>query len=59
MKTIGCIGLGLLGSAIARRLQQSGYRVIGMGIDAARVAELAGSGIEIAPSPAALVALSH
>ncbi|MEZ5740418.1 MAG: hypothetical protein R3E68_13870 [Burkholderiaceae bacterium] len=42
MKTIGCIGLGLLGSAIARRLLQGGYR-IGVDIDAARVADLAGS----------------
>ncbi|MEX2111909.1 MAG: NAD(P)-dependent oxidoreductase [Pirellulales bacterium] len=36
MRTIGMIGLGLLGSAIAQRLLQAGYEVIGFDLDAAR-----------------------
>jgi putative dehydrogenase len=40
-KTVGIIGLGIMGSAIARNLVERGWTVIGFDIDAARRAELA------------------
>jgi len=39
-KTVGMVGLGIMGSAIARNLVDRGWRVIGFDIDAARRAEL-------------------
>jgi L-threonate 2-dehydrogenase len=41
-KTVGIIGLGIMGSAIARNLVERGWRVVGFDIDSARRAELAG-----------------
>ena len=35
-KTVGIVGLGIMGSAIARNLVERGWRVIGFDIDAAR-----------------------
>ncbi len=35
-KTVGIIGLGIMGSAISRNLVERGWRVIGFDIDAAR-----------------------
>jgi len=40
-KTVGMVGLGIMGSAIACNLVDRGWRVIGFDIDAARRAELA------------------
>jgi putative dehydrogenase len=40
-KTVGIVGLGIMGSAIARNLIERGWKVIGYDIDAARSAELA------------------
>lgn len=40
-KTVGIVGLGIMGSAIARNLVERGWRVIGFDIDAGRRAELA------------------
>ena len=40
-KTVGIVGLGIMGGAIARNLVERGWRVIGFDIDAARCAELA------------------
>jgi putative dehydrogenase len=40
-KTVGIVGLGIMGGAIARNLVERGWRVIGFDIDAARRAELA------------------
>lgn len=48
-KTVGIVGLGIMGSAIARNLIERGWRVIGFDIDAARRAELAQIGGEVAP----------
>ncbi len=48
--TIGVVGLGIMGGAIARNLKAAGWRVVGYDIDAARNAELKAVGIEIAPS---------
>ena len=47
-KTVGIVGLGIMGSAIARNLLERGWRVIGFDIDAARCAELALAGVTIA-----------
>src|SRR3954464_2821233 len=47
-KTVGIIGLGIMGSAISRNLVERGWRVIGYDTDAARCAELAADNIEIA-----------
>ncbi len=50
--TVGVIGLGIMGGAISRNLVQRGWRVMGFDIDAARRAELAAVGVEIAPDVA-------
>jgi len=47
-KTVGIVGLGIMGGAIARNLVDRGWRVIGFDIDAARRTELAQAKITIA-----------
>jgi 3-hydroxyisobutyrate dehydrogenase/glyoxylate/succinic semialdehyde reductase len=47
-KTIGIVGLGIMGSAIARNLVERGWKVIGYDIDTARRDELALAGVAIA-----------
>ena len=47
-KTVGIVGLGIMGSAIARNLVERGWRVIGFDIDAAKRAELATANVIIA-----------
>jgi 3-hydroxyisobutyrate dehydrogenase/glyoxylate/succinic semialdehyde reductase len=47
-KTVGIVGLGIMGSAIARNLVERGWRVTGFDVDAARRDELALAGVEIA-----------
>jgi L-threonate 2-dehydrogenase len=54
-KTVGIIGLGIMGSAISRNLVARGWRVIGFDIDAARTAELAQAGVIIAGDVAEVV----
>jgi L-threonate 2-dehydrogenase len=46
--TVGIVGLGIMGSAIARNLVERGWRVIGFDIDAAKRAELAAANVIIA-----------
>jgi putative dehydrogenase len=46
-KTVGIIGLGIMGGAIARNLVDRGWRVIGFDTDAARRAELAQANVTI------------
>lgn len=53
-KTVGIIGLGIMGGAIARNLVERGWRVIGYDIDPAKSAELAQSNVAIARDVAAL-----
>ncbi len=48
--TIGFIGLGLLGSAMARRLKRSGFNVHGHDLDPAKTGALAEDGIKPASS---------
>jgi len=47
-KTVGIVGLGIMGGAIARNLVERGWRVVGFDTDAARCAELASVGVNIA-----------
>ena len=47
-KTVGIIGLGIMGGAIARNLIERGWRVIGFDIDPERNAELAQAKVLIA-----------
>jgi 3-hydroxyisobutyrate dehydrogenase-like beta-hydroxyacid dehydrogenase len=55
-RTVGVIGLGIMGGAFARNLVDAGWRVVGYDIDAARRKELARAGVEIARDPKALAA---
>jgi putative dehydrogenase len=52
--TVGVVGLGIMGGSFARNLVQSGWRVLGYDIDAARRRVLAKAGVEIAPDVATL-----
>src|SRR5262245_2893350 len=45
--TVGVVGLGIMGGAIAKNLAAASWRVIGHDIDAARRDEAAAAGIEI------------
>jgi putative dehydrogenase len=54
--TVGIVGLGIMGGAIARNLIADGWRVVGYDIDAARRRALAKAGVEIAPGPKHLAA---
>jgi 3-hydroxyisobutyrate dehydrogenase/glyoxylate/succinic semialdehyde reductase len=47
-KTVGIIGLGIMGSAISRNLVERGWRVIGFDIDGTRRAEAAAANVTIA-----------
>jgi 3-hydroxyisobutyrate dehydrogenase/glyoxylate/succinic semialdehyde reductase len=47
-KTVGIVGLGIMGGAVARNLVDRGWRVIGFDIDAARRNELAQANVIIA-----------
>ena len=47
-KTVGIVGLGIMGGAIARNLVERGWRVIGFDTDATRRAELAIANVAIA-----------
>ena len=54
-KTIGLIGIGLLGTAMAERLQNSGVQILGYDIAESRCHELRSSGGSIAQSPSQVV----
>lgn len=47
-KTVGIVGLGIMGGAIAHNLVERGWRVVGFDIDAPRCAELARDNVIIA-----------
>jgi putative dehydrogenase len=49
-KTVGIVGLGIMGGAIARNLVDRGWRVIGFDTDPAKRAELAAAKVIIADS---------
>jgi len=52
--TVGIIGLGIMGGAMARNLVAAGWRVLGYDIETARCLELAESGVNIRPDVATL-----
>ena len=54
-KTVGIVGLGIMGGAIARNLVERGWRVIGFDTDAGRRADLAQANVEIAADVAQIV----
>jgi len=56
MKTVGVVGLGIMGGAFARNLTDAGWHVVGFDVDPARCRALARNGVEIAPDVAALAA---
>lgn len=47
-KTVGIVGLGIMGGAIARNLLERGWTVIGTDVELAKRAELASAGVVIA-----------
>ena len=55
-RTVGIIGLGIMGGAMARNLNAAGWHVVGTDIDKAICADLAKAGVEIAPNAAAVAA---
>jgi L-threonate 2-dehydrogenase len=52
--TVGVVGLGIMGGAMARNLAAAGWRVLGYDIDAVRGTDLAASGVDIRPDVATL-----
>jgi 3-hydroxyisobutyrate dehydrogenase-like beta-hydroxyacid dehydrogenase len=50
--TVGIVGLGIMGGAIARNLVERGWTVFGSDLDAGRRTELAAAGVEIADGAA-------
>jgi L-threonate 2-dehydrogenase len=52
--TVGIVGLGIMGGAIARNLVAAGWRVLGHDIDVSRCATLAAAGVEIRPEAGAI-----
>jgi 3-hydroxyisobutyrate dehydrogenase-like beta-hydroxyacid dehydrogenase len=54
-KTVGIIGLGIMGGAIARNLVARGWRVIGFDTDASKCAELAEADVVIVENVAHVV----
>lgn len=54
--TVGVIGLGIMGGAIAKNLAAASWRVVGYDIDAARTAEAKAAGVETLANAAAVAA---
>jgi len=54
--TVGVVGLGIMGGAMARNLAAAGWRVLGFDVDPARLTDLSSDGIEAMPDLAALAA---
>ena len=54
-KTVGIVGLGIMGGAIARNLVARGWQVVGFDTDSAKCAELAEAGVAIVESVAHVV----
>src|SRR5215469_1655556 len=57
--TVGVVGLGIMGGAIAKNLVAAGWRVVGFDIDAARTAEAKAAGVETVANAAAVAAASE
>jgi L-threonate 2-dehydrogenase len=54
--SVGIVGLGIMGGAIAKNLSQAGWQVIGFDIEKARCDEAKAAGVEIAKDVAAVAA---
>src|SRR5262249_42477636 len=54
--TVGAVGLGIMGGAIAKNLAAAGWRVVGYDIDAARIADAKAAGVETVANTAAVAA---
>ncbi len=54
--TVGVVGLGIMGGAIAKNLVAAGWRVLGYDIDPKRTAEAKAAGVETTANAAALAA---
>ena len=59
MATVGLVGLGLLGSAVAARLIKAGHAVVGFDVLPERVAALTATGGKAAPSASAVAQSSE
>jgi putative dehydrogenase len=55
-KTVGVIGLGIMGGSFSRNLVASGWRVVSFDVDAGKCKELAKAGVEIAKDAKAVAA---
>jgi 3-hydroxyisobutyrate dehydrogenase-like beta-hydroxyacid dehydrogenase len=55
-RTVGIVGLGIMGGAFAHNLVAAGWRVVGYDIDARRCRALARAGVEIAANAGELAA---
>src|SRR4051794_28536077 len=53
-KTVGIVGLGIMGGAISKNLSSAGWQVIGFDLDQARCAEAKAAGVEIVDSAVAV-----
>lgn len=58
-RSVGIIGLGIMGGAIAANLAERGWRVVGHDIDAARCREAAAIGVTVAPDVASVVSAAR
>lgn len=56
IKTVGFVGLGIMGLPMAGNLKKAGFRVIGYNRSRGRAQEFAAAGGEVADSPAAVAA---
>ena len=54
VSTVGIVGLGLVGSALAQRLRAAGFRCVGYDVQASACERFAKSGGELAETPAEL-----
>ena len=57
-KTVGVIGLGIMGGSFCRNLVKANWQVTGFDVDAGKRKELAKAGVEIARDAAAVAAVS-
>src|ERR1700693_3943924 len=57
--TVGVVGLGIMGGAIAKNLVAAGWRVLGYDIDAERTRDAKAAGIETAASAGGVAMTAH
>src|SRR6188472_4811861 len=55
-RTVGVIGLGIMGGAFSRNLVKAGWRVVGFDIDRGKRRELSRAGVEVADNAQAVAA---